>query len=104
MYVSSELEIYDDSSARAIPEGGSKLVYKDDQVYVVALQIVNERGDSITAFLSMIVENLDGKVLHAQSFEHTSSSTNWGLGTWVQRIDDEQEVKVKIIIKSLIKN
>ena len=52
----------------------------------------------------MIVENLDGKVLLAQSYEYTSSSTDWGFGTWVPKIDGEKEVKVKIIIKSLIKN
>ena len=52
----------------------------------------------------MIVENLDGKVLLAESYEKTSSSTNWSLGTSVPRIDGEKEVKVTIIIKSLIKN
>ena len=104
IYVSSYLWIFDDSSTRAIPEGGRKWVYKDDQEYWIYLKIENEGGDSITASWSMIVENLDGKVLLAESFEHTSSSTNWGLGTAVPRIDGEKEVKVKIIIKSLIKN
>ena len=52
----------------------------------------------------MIVENLDGKVLKAESFEYTSSSTNWNSGASVPRIDGEKELKVTIIIKSLIKN
>ena len=106
IYVSSSLRIYDDSSTRAIPEGGSKWVFKDDQVYIVALQILNGYWprDSISASWSMIVENLDGKVLHAESFEYTSSSTNWKRGTSVPRIDGEKEVKVKIIIKSLMKD
>ena len=113
IYVTSELQIYDDSSFSAIleerrrnREGGSKSVFKDDQVYVVGLWIKNGFfwGDSITASWSMIVENLDGKVLLAQSFEHTSSSTNWSYGTSVPSIDGEKEVKVTIIIKSLIKN
>ena len=52
----------------------------------------------------MIVENLDGKVLKVMSFEHTSSSTNWSWGPSVPSIDGEKEVKVTIIIKSLIKN
>ena len=106
IYVASQLEIYDDSSARAIPEGGSKWVYKDDQVYFVYLGIKNGYwwGDSITASWSMIVESLDGKVLHAESLKHTSSSTNWSWGSWVPRIDGEKELKVTIIIKSLLKN
>ena len=52
----------------------------------------------------MIVENLDGKLLEAVSLERTSSSTDWGYGDSVLRIDGEKEVKVTIIIKSLIKN
>ena len=104
IYVSSELVIYDESSTRAIPVGGSKWVYKDVQEYYVFLGIENERENSITASWSMIVENLDGKVLGAKSFEHTSSSTYWSYGPFVPRIDGEKEVKVTIIIKSLIKN
>ena len=52
----------------------------------------------------MIVENLDGKVLIAESLEYTSSSTDWGYGPFVPKIDGEKEVKVTILIKSLIKN
>ena len=52
----------------------------------------------------MIVENLDGKVLLASSFENTSKSTHWIWGSLVPTIDGEKELKVTIIIKSLIKN
>ena len=82
------------------------MVWKDDQVYVIGLWIKNGFfwGDSITASWSMIVENLDGKVLLAKNSEYTSSSTDWGYGDSVPKIDGEKEVKVTIIIKSLIKN
>ena len=82
------------------------MLYKDDQVYGVYLRIKNGYwlGDSITASWSMIVENLDGKVLQARNLEYTSSSTDWGYGPFVPKIDGEKEVKVTIIIKSLMKD
>ena len=52
----------------------------------------------------MIVENLDGKVLKARSFEKTSESKNWSFGTTVAKIDDEKEIKVTIVMKSSIKH
>ena len=102
--VSSVLRIYDDSSTRAIPEGGSKWIFKDDKQYWVYLFIENDLGEKLTVSWSMIVENLDEKVLEARSMKHTSKRIEWGMGTSVDRIDNEKEIKVTIVIKSLIKH
>ena len=101
-YVSSTLEIYEESSTRVIPKGGSKKVFKDDQVYYVFTQIDNEDEKTIEAHWSMIVRNLDGTVLFASSYEKTSSDENWGWGTPIPRITNEKELYVSLIIKSLV--
>ena len=103
IYVSSELRIYDDSLTRAMTEGGSKKVYKDDQVYFVFLDIIKGRKiiqNLNTASWSMIIETLDGKVLLAKNFKHTTSSIQWNWEYSVPRIDDEKEIKLTIVIKS----
>merc|ERR1719419_1981180 len=70
-YVASHLEIYEESSTRVIPKGGSKLVYKDDQVYWVFTQIENEDEKAIEANWLMVVRNMEGTELFAKSYEHS---------------------------------
>ena len=98
--VSSVLRIDEDTSIRTILQGGST----NGQVYLVFLNIENDLGKRLTVSWSMIVKNLDGKVLQAMSLEATSKRKNWSRGTTVPRIDDEKEIKVTIVIKSLIKH
>ena len=58
----------------------------------------------LTASCSLIVENLDGKVLLAESFEFTTNNKNWAWGMIVSRLDGEKDVKVTIVIKSICYN
>ena len=101
-YVSSQLRIYEESSTRVIPKGGSKLVFKDVQVYNVFTQIENENEKAIEANWSMVVRNMEGTELFAKSFKRSGTDKNWGRGASIPQITNEKELYVTVIIKSLV--
>ena len=101
-YVSSQLRIYEESSTRVIPKGGSRWVFKDDQAYYVFTNIENEDEKTIDLTWSVIVRNMDGTVLFARSYEKTSADENWSWGWAISQITNEKELYVSVIIKSLV--
>ena len=77
-------------------------VYKDDQVYYVFTNIDNEDEKTIEAQWSMVIRNMEGTELFAESYEHSATKKNWGLGSSIPQITYEKEVYVSVIIKSLV--
>ena len=101
-YVATKLKLYEESSTRVLPKGGSKFVYKDDQVYWVFTRIENEDERTIELTWSVIVRNMDGTVLYADSYKRSESDENWSWGGSIPTITNEKEVYVSVIIKSLV--
>ena len=78
------------------------MVYKDDQAYWVYTGIENEDEKTIELTWSVVVRNMDGTVLLADSYEKTSAGENWGRGSPIPQITNEKELYVTVIIKSLV--
>ena len=94
--------MYGESSTRIIPNGGSKRIYNDDQVYNVFTKIENEDEKAIEATWSMVIRNMEGTELFAQSYKHSATNKYWSLGSPIPQITNEKELYVTVIIKSLV--
>ena len=78
------------------------MVYKDDQVYSVFMQIENEDEKAIEANWSMVIRNMEGTELFVESFKNSAKDENWSLGAPIPQITNEKELYVTVIIKSLV--
>ena len=50
----------------------------------------------------MVIRNMEGTELFAQSYEYSATDQNWNWGTAIQQITNEKELYVTVIIKSLV--
>ena len=50
----------------------------------------------------MVIRNMEGTELFAESYKRSATDKNWGLGTSIPQITNEKELYVTVIIKSLV--
>jgi len=105
-YVTCDLRIKKENSSRVRPEEEKKWPYKDDQVYAVFTHIEHDDKSIIGREWSMIVRNMDGKVLFAKSYRNSYENDydNFLYDSSIPVIPiirNEKELYVSVIIKSL---
>ena len=101
-YVSTHLQIYEESSARVVPKVKSVFVFNGDQVYNIFTLIENEDEKTYEASLSVIVRNMDRSVLFARSYKNNYGDKKWSWESAIPRIWNEKELYVSVLIKSLV--
>ena len=101
-YVSTHLQIYEESSARVVPKVESELIVNDDQVYNIFTLIENEDEKTYEASWSVMVRNMDRTVLFARSYKKNLGDKNWSWESAIPRLRNEKELYVSVLIKSLV--